>query len=216
MNRRSPVDVDITGAKLMNHEEDARGLASPQPVINAAKALETHDSIIVIVDNATALENIRRMANSRGCMVSDEKKSDGIYIAVEKKSLSGELPGKDQSPVTDCSMPGPRVLVLSQDVMGKGDDDLGAILIKSFFHTLAETEPSPDTIIFFNSGVRLVAEGSEVLDDIKLLEQKGKKILACGTCLDFFNIKDKLKAGSVSNMYEIKELMLSAISTINL
>jgi selenium metabolism protein YedF len=212
----SPLKQWPIGDTFMIHRIDARGLACPQPVINATKALETHDSIIVIVDNTTALENIRRMANSRGCTVSDEKKSDGIYIVVEKKGASDELPGKEQSPVADCSITGPRVLVISQDVMGKGDDDLGAILIKSFFHTLAETEPSPDTIIFFNSGVRLVAEGSEVLDDIRILEQKGKKILACGTCLDFFKIKDKLKAGSVSNMYEIKELMLSATSTINL
>ncbi len=200
----------------MIHRVDARGLACPQPVINATKALETHDSIIVIVDNTTALENIRRMAIGRGCAVSDEKKSDGIYIAVEKQASTETSPGKDQAAAYDRSIMGPRVLVISQDVMGKGDDELGKVLIKSFFHTLAETEPSPDIIIFLNSGVTLVVDGSEVIEDIQNLENKGKRILACGTCLDFFKVKDKLKAGSVSNMYEIKELMLSASSTINL
>lgn len=103
-----------------------------------------------------------------------------------------------------------------QDVMGKGDDALGRILMKSFFHTLAETRPVPDTIIFFNSGVKLLVDGSEAFEDIKRLEQNGVKILACGTCLDYFKLKDRLLAGSISNMYDIKEMMLTASSTINL
>jgi intracellular sulfur oxidation DsrE/DsrF family protein len=74
----------------------------------------------------------------------------------------------------------------------------------------------PDAIVFYNSGVKLVVSGSEVIDDIKALEQKGIRLLACGTCLDFFNVKDQLQAGAVSNMYEIKELMLTSGSTINL
>lgn len=195
---------------------DARGLACPQPVINATKALENHNDIMVIVDNATALENIRRMANSKGCSVSEEKKNEGIYIVLKKSGIPETAPGTDHTAAYECPSPGPRVLVISQDVMGKGDDVLGTILIKSFFHTIAETEPSPDVILFLNSGVKLVVDGSEVLDDIKILENKGKIILACGTCLDFFKIKDRIKAGSVSNMYEIKELMLTASSTINL
>ncbi len=200
----------------MIHRVDARGLACPQPVINATKALETNDSINVIVDNVTALENIRRLGKSKGCTVTDEKKSDGIYIVLEKKGTHESASESDHEALFSCSSSGSIVLVISQEVMGKGDDSLGGILMKSFFHTLAETDPSPDTIIFLNSGVKLVVDGSEILEDIKNLEKKGKKIFACGTCLDFFNIKDKLMAGSVSNMYEIKELMLSASSTINL
>jgi selenium metabolism protein YedF len=198
------------------HRIDARGLACPQPVIHATKALENHDSIMIIVDNAIALENIHRMANSKDCSVTDETRNDGIYIVLKKNGISETAPGKDSEAAYACSSPGPRVLVVSQDVMGKGDDTLGSILIKSFFHTIAETEPSPDIIIFLNSGVKLVADGSEVIDDVMILENKGKRILACGTCLDFFKLKERVKAGTVSNMYEIKELMLTASSTINL
>lgn len=199
----------------MTHRIDARGLSCPQPVILASKALDAHDSIIVIVDNTTALENIRRLAHSKGCAVSDEKMSDGIYIAVDKKGApSASAHGTGAA--CAISPDGPILLVISQEQMGKGDDALGAILMKSFLHTLAETDPSPDIVIFFNSGVKLLADGSEVLDDIKLLEQKGKRILACGTCLDFFCIKDTLGAGTISNMYEIKELMLTASSTVSL
>ena len=201
----------------MKHTVDARGLACPQPVINTRKALETHERVVAIVDNDVALENIRRMARGLGCTITEEKKSDGIYINIEKTgSVPSSFPKIDSEEASSCTTPRSRVLVISQDVMGKGDDALGRILMKSFFHTLAETQPVPDTIIFFNSGVKLLVDGSESIEDIKLLEQNGVAILACGTCLDYFKLKDRLIAGSVSNMYDIKELMLTASSTINL
>lgn len=203
--------------KTMNHIVDARGCACPQPVIDTKKALVTHDEVITIVDNHTAVENIRRMAQNAGCAASVEKRNDGIYITLKKSGPSGVSTSKKTNNSNYSSAPaGPRVLVISQDVMGRGNDDLGHILIRSFFHTLAETLPAPDCIIFFNSGVKLVADGSEVIDDIRLLEKNGVKILSCGTCLDYFQLKDTLAAGSVSNMYEIKEMMLTASSTINL
>lgn len=200
----------------MIHTIDARRLACPQPVINATKALEANDHIMVIVDNITALENIRRMSENKGYAISSDTRNDGIYITIDKTtSTSASTRGiVDVSPASvNCGM---RVLVVSQDIMGKGSEELGKVLMKSLFHTLAETDPSPDTMIFLNSGVKLVAEGSEVIEDIKILEKKGRQILACGTCLDFFKLKDKLLAGKISNMYEIKELMLSASSTINI
>jgi selenium metabolism protein YedF len=200
----------------MLHRVDARGLACPQPVINASKALETHDSIIVIVDNQTALENIQRLAKSKGCSVSDERKSDGIYISLEKQGSAQNAVANKQEERQTFPIRDERVLVISKDVLGNGDDALGAILMKSFFHTIAETAPSPDVIIFINSGVKLLAVGSAVLEDIQILENRGIRILACGTCLDYFTLKDNIRAGSVSNMYEIKELMLTASSTITL
>ncbi len=170
----------------MVHRVDARGLACPQPVIKASRALESNDSIIVKVDNQTAYENIQRLAKSKGCSVAVEKKSDGIYIFLEKQVTQVSLKDQVHGTVIPGAVREERVLLISQDVMGRGDDSLGAILMKGFFHTLAETDPSPDTII------------------------------ACGTCLDYFNLKQSLRAGTVSNMYEIKELMLASSSKITL
>ncbi len=109
-----------------------------------------------------------------------------------------------------------KVLVVSSDIMGDGDIELGGILIRSFFHTLLESEILPNSIIFFNTGVKLVAGGSPVLEDLKFLEQKNIDILACGTCLGHFNLKDKISVGHISNMYEISETMLKAGNIINL
>ena len=75
---------------------------------------------------------------------------------------------------------------------------------------MKDMEPAPVKILFYNSGVHLVSRGSELLDDIKALEAGGVELLACGTCLEYFKLKDKLAAGRVSNMYEIAGSMFNA------
>ena len=100
--------------------------------------------------------------------------------------------------------------------MGRGSGELGGILVRSLMHTLNEVEPRPDKLIFFNSGVKLTVEGSEVLEDLRTLEQGGAEILVCGTCLDYFKIKDKVAVGEVSNMYTIAETLLGAGRTVTI
>jgi selenium metabolism protein YedF len=111
---------------------------------------------------------------------------------------------------------GPLVLVVQSHIMGRGNAELGEILVRGFFHTVGEVQPRPDTIIFFNSGARLACAGSPVLDDLRALEAASVEILVCGTCLDYFEIKDQLAAGIVSNMYDIAEAMLGAGKVVNL
>jgi len=108
------------------------------------------------------------------------------------------------------SREGPVVLVMSSENLGRGDDVLGTVLVKSFLHTVTEISERPDVVIFLNSGVKLAVEGSEVLDDVKALADAGVRILACGTCLNYFGLKEKLGAGVVSNMYDIAQTMLTA------
>jgi selenium metabolism protein YedF len=109
-----------------------------------------------------------------------------------------------------------QVLVISNEVMGYGDNELGGILIRSFLHTLCEADSFPATIIFYNTGVKLVTEKSVVLEDLSNLQKAGIKILACGTCLGHFDLKDKIAVGEISNMYDITETMLQAQKVINL
>lgn len=200
----------------MNKTIDARGAACPQPVIETKKALETCDTVITIVDNDTALENLRRLADNLNCIATCATNNDGIYVTISKSGASPVAPSAVQDASAVKKTEGATLMVVSQDVMGKGDDALGQVLIRAFFHTLAETDPAPDTIVFFNSGVNLLTGISDVIEDIKILEEKNIKILACGTCLDYYRIKDVIAAGTVTNMYEIKELMFSARKIINL
>lgn len=108
------------------------------------------------------------------------------------------------------------VIFVNSDKIGHGDEKLGEVLIKTLFYTLTETDTKPETIIFMNNGVKLPVENLEVIEHLKKLEESGVKLLICGTCLDYFKIKDKVKVGIVSNMYEIVENFLSAEKVITL
>jgi selenium metabolism protein YedF len=187
---------------------NAKGLPCPEPVILTKRALEAHSDVVVLVDNTTAMENIKRFAASAGCSVEVNDEPDGIF-KIHLKKLSGARPGKvmpeNISCCEDTPLPtaGPIVFVISSDTMGKGSDELGAVLMKAFIHVTTELETMPDVMIFYNAGVKLTAEGSDFLGDLKELEKRGVKILVCGTCVNYFNLTEKIAVGVVSNMYDI-------------
>ncbi|WP_137221348.1 sulfurtransferase-like selenium metabolism protein YedF [Shewanella sp. MEBiC00475] len=107
------------------------------------------------------------------------------------------------------------VINISSSKMGVGDDDLGDILMQSFINSLIQLDPLPSTIILYNSGVLLCTNDSAVLESLNALEAKGVNILLCGTCADFYNIKDKIGAGTISNMYTIVETLNRSDKIIN-
>jgi len=193
---------------------DARGLPCPQPVILTRNALQENTAVTTIVDNQTAQHNVTRMAQKAGCMVQIEEQDDGIYLHINR----AETPQEQAAP-QPASVPvrGPLVLVIPGEFMGRGEHvELGNILMRGFFHTLGEVEPLPDAIIFFNSGVKLVVEGSPVLEDLQDLRGRGVEILVCGTCLGYYELKEKVAVGEVSNMYTIAETILRAGKAVNL
>lgn len=194
---------------------DARGLACPQPVIKTRAALQAHDAVTTIVDNATSQQNVTRMAQKAGCTVTAETRDDGIYLAI-RKPVAATQPAGQAASAASAPAGGPLALTVPSEFMGRGDEDLGHILIRAFFHTLGEVEPLPDTIIFFNSGVKLVVAGSPVLDDLAALADQGISILACGTCLGHYGLKDQVAVGEVSNMYTIVETLLGAGRVVSL
>jgi len=192
---------------------DARGLACPQPVTLTRNALQESDAVTTIVDNETSRGNVSRLAARQGCQVDVEEREDGIYVHLTKgEKLVEEI--APQPAVAPAS--GPLVLAVPGDIMGRGDEELGGILVRAFFHTLGEVEPLPDTIIFFNSGVKLVVEGSPVVEDLQALMAQGIEILVCGTCLGHYGLKERVAVGEVSNMYTIAETMLGAGKVVSL
>ena len=192
---------------------DARGLACPQPVILTRNALQENDQVTTIVDNKTSQYNVTKMAEKGGHQVKVEKKNYGIYLHISKESVPQE---SEAAKPTSSGTDGPIVLVISNEFMGHGDNELGHILIRGLCHILGEVESLPDTIIFFNTGVKLVVEGSPVLEDLQALQKRGVDILACGTCLEHFELNKKLVVGEVSNMYTIAETMLGTGKVVNL
>ena len=182
---------------------DARGLACPHPVVLTKKALEEADEVTTIVDNETAKENVSRLATSQGYQVSIEEKEGGIYLHLTKTAA-----GMEESPVTPIS--GSMLLLIASNSLGRGDEELGDILMRSFIHTLGEVTPKPNRIVLINSGVKLVTKGSEVIDDLHALKDQGIEILACGTCLGYYNLKEAVEVGQISNMYDITSALLQA------
>jgi selenium metabolism protein YedF len=123
----------------------------------------------------------------------------------QQEEIKCEVPTK-----TDNSF----VVVVSSNVMGHGDDKLGSILIKGFIYSLTCLETLPKAVIFYNSGVKLAVEGSEVLEDLKTLADAGVEIVACGTCLEFYQLKEKLAVGKIVNMLDIVERQAKATKVV--
>jgi selenium metabolism protein YedF len=204
---------------------DNRGLACPQPVLNTRRTVEEiqgSDLVLVsIVDNEGAKENILRLLNSLGNLAAEvEKKDDGIYIRITQSLSSGKIkesPGEEKDLFLDCGVgKGQQVLMITQSTLGSGSEELGKILMRSFLATLKEGSVLPKKLLFLNSGVHLAVSGSPVLDDLVQLEGLGVEILSCGTCLDYYNLKDKLAVGNVTNMFDTVESLLSASKCITI
>jgi len=196
---------------------DARGLPCPGPVISAKKVLEAIEEgvITVLVDNPESRENVRRFAQSQGCQVEIEEREGTFYLQITKdNSTKAELKTKVEDEFTKVTSAD--VVCIATDVFGTGDEELGGILMKAFLNTLWDYDPRPAKVLFINSGVMLTTEGSDVLDTLQLLENDAVEIFSCGTCLDYYGIKDKLLVGKVSNMYEIVASLLTAGKVVNI
>lgn len=192
---------------------DARGQGCPQPVILAKKSIEVNDQVMVIVDDEVALENIRQMADKSGCAIQVEKKGATTYEIHLSTKEGNSATAKEKLNIkseNDSPNAGPFVLVFSENRMGRGNDELGDVLIKAFLHTLCQQENKPDVIIFYNTGVKLAEKDSEVIDDLKQLAEAGAELLICGTCANYFKISDRIGAGVISNMYDIAGIMCGA------
>lgn len=183
---------------------DARGLACPQPVIAAKKALDSIDNgtVTVIVDNAIAKENLLKLAASSHCDVRVNEK-DGLFTLQLVKG-SGSIQAEPLNTVAAASA---TVYLITKNTLGHGYDELGGVLMKSLLFTLVEKQPHPKTLMFINSGVLLTTQGSPVLEHLQKLEQAGVQLLSCGTCLEYYQLKDKLAVGGVTNMYTILDEM---------
>ena len=196
---------------------DCKGMACPLPVVNAKKAAEelnAGDVLTVLVDNEIAVQNLSRFAEHNGFGVSAGKKADQEYAVVMQISGAAEAAREEEAACRMDSRRKDMLVVLSANVMGTGDAKLGTALMKAFVFALTKQDQLPDTILCYNTGTSLTCEGADTLEDLKLLESEGVTILTCGTCLDFYGLKEKLAVGGVTNMYDIVERMENAAQII--
>ena len=201
----------------MNRTIDCKGMACPLPVVNAKKAadgLVAGDILTILVDNEIAVQNLTRFAEHKRFGVTAQKKGDKEYAVIMNISGTEETYREEDIVCAVDSRRKGLLVVLSGNVMGTGDAKLGTALMKAFVFALTKQDQLPDTILCYNTGAYLTCEGADTLEDLKLLESEGVTILSCGTCLDFYGLKEKLAGGSVTNMYDIVERMENAAQII--
>ncbi len=195
---------------------DTRGLTCPAPLIKTRQGLTeaaADEAVQVIIDNKTSLGNVKRYLADNKLTFTVMEEGDLVYITVnpgEKTEISTNeeeycAPEADSSPRKRNT-----VVAVTSDKMGSGDDELGAKLMVTFFRTLVMVEPAPSSVVFYNSGVKLAMDDLPLLDYIKELMAKGTTVYLCTTCISHFNIKDRLPAGSFSDMYQILNLLKDA------
>ena len=189
---------------------NAMGDNCPIPVIKTKKAMQAlsgPETIEVLVDNEIAVQNVSKMAAASGGQVSSEKLGEKEFkVTIQMEGA----PKAEESEEGASCMPDTRrdmVVVVASDRMGSGNDELGKVLIKGFIFAVTQLDELPKAMLFYNGGATLTAEGSDSLEDLKSLEAQGVEILTCGTCLDYYGLKEKLAVGSVTNMYSIVEAM---------
>lgn len=187
---------------------DARGLDCPQPVIKTKNALNKGEKVETLVDNKTACKNLRKLGDKMDCDVEVLEVDNDFQLTFIPEEESDVVTSSITSEeLDDNGDEGEKVYFISSDILGDGEEELGEILIKGFTYTLTEIAPRPKAIVFMNDGVKLPTLNNEVIDNLKILEEAGVEIISCGTCLDYYGLKDELSVGEVSNMYTIVEIL---------
>ncbi|WP_197735959.1 sulfurtransferase-like selenium metabolism protein YedF [Arabiibacter massiliensis] len=197
---------------------DAFGLQCPKPLVLAKKEIDAGvRELAVKVDNDTAVKNLSRLAGTSGLGVSVEGIEGGFLVTFsEGDGPAGQAPS---APAAACPASGGcgYAVFVGKDHVGEGDGELGYNLMKMALYTLAECGEPPASLLFMNAGVKLVAGGEQqVVDSVRSLMEQGAEVLVCGTCLDFYGLKDRLAAGEASNMYDILGRMREAAKVISL
>jgi selenium metabolism protein YedF len=194
---------------------DTKGQLCPAPLIATKRALKettVGDSFIVLTDNHTSFTNVSRFLrdNKTPFTVSEEK---GVWTLTVTRT-TGELTKPDAEEYCNTDVPhfkkGDFVVAISSDKMGEGDTDLGTLLMTNFIKAIHDLDILPSKMVFYNRGVFLGKNDSSILEILKDLERMGVSLFLCGTCINHYSLKDSITIGSVSNMFEIAQIMSSA------
>jgi selenium metabolism protein YedF len=198
---------------------DVKGKKCPMPLIETKKALKEinpEETLKIIIDNETSVKNVSHYLEDNGIRIEKSQRGDTWEIVVNK----GEADLEQTVPEAYCSAPAEKddsyVVVFTKNRIGEGSEELGEALIGAMLNSLLELDKQPKKLIFMNSGINIVIEGSIVLHSLRDIEAKGVEIIVCGTCLDYFGKMDELAIGRISNMYEIMESMTGVGNVINI
>jgi selenium metabolism protein YedF len=196
---------------------DAQGKMCPMPLIMTKKALSEiseNETLEILIDNETSVKNVSRFLEEHNMSISTEKQGKVFRLKVSKTGVIPEETKAEDYCETPVPVSSDYVIAIQKNKLGQGNDELGELLIKGFINTLPEMDNKPKTLVFMNSGIFLALKDSPVIDALSRLENKGAKILVCGTCLDYYKKKEELGVGIVSNMYDILNVLSNAAKVL--
>lgn len=194
---------------------DAIGKQCPIPVIMAKKELDAGvQGLEIIVDGQTQIDNLARLGDSVGRPITSEP-FEGKFLV---KFADGETKSVEGDGSAMCGTVNDTYAVFfNKEAIGTEEGELGLSLAKMAIFTLSESDKLPDYVLFMNGGVKLTTGiEPQIVENLQAMIDKGTKVLVCGTCLNFYGIKDDLKVGTVSNMYDILGAMQSVGKVITL
>jgi selenium metabolism protein YedF len=194
---------------------DTKGQQCPAPIIATKKALKesvSGDSFGVLTDNKTVLDNISRFLKDNKTAYSVVENSGAWTITVTKGNKDFTFTNAEVycTPEIPHFSQGNFIIVFTSDKMGEGADELGSLLIANFIKAIKDLDKLPGKIVFYNSGVKLGSIDSSVYENLKDLESMGVSMLFCATCTKYYSLEEKIKIGTLSNMFEIAQVMASA------
>ena len=197
---------------------DAFGKQCPLPLMMAKKEIDAGARELGIkVDNDTAVKNLTRLGAKTGLSVQTEVIEGGFLVSFYEGDLAPKTEGAGVSMPLSVGAGSGYAVFVSKDHVGEGAQELGYNLMKMALYTLSESDTVPASILFMNSGVLLLTEGEQqIIDSVNELAKKGTEVLVCGACLDYYQVKEKLATGEISNMYDILERMQEAAKVITL
>ncbi|HIA54855.1 MAG TPA: sulfurtransferase-like selenium metabolism protein YedF [Candidatus Melainabacteria bacterium] len=207
---------------------DLRGLMCPEPVLRTKKLLDQkpEGAVEVLVDSDINVMNLTRLANSLGLSLHSKEKDGGYMVVISKKNESeaGRIPhNHDVSQTASASgqkassqkSANTSVVFIAKDTFGEGDRDFSVNLLNVFLQTILQAGHKPQAILLANTGVRLMDPDSSVRKVLDEFKEAGIEVLACGLCVEFYGLKEKIKAEQITNMYAICEYLFSADKVIS-
>lgn len=169
-------------------------------------------SITVLIDNETSCQNVERFLRDNS--LQPQVNRDGKLFAITFTKSGSTLPAPNAEayclPANESTGGGSYVVSLAADTVGRGPAELGAILVKGLIETLKSVSPAPTHLILYSSAILLAVDDSPLVESIRTLEQRGIKVLICGTCVDYYQKKSEIHVGTISNMLSILEVQAAA------
>lgn len=223
-----PLPPQITSRAPSVVTVDARGMACPQPVVLVAKQIPSADEMTVLVDNYVAVQNVSRLADSKGFSVTLSQSGTDYELVLRRtgadasvsrptvKPIGTEPHSTRNSQVASAQNSGPVSMLITSNCLGDGPSELGERLMSAFLQTLLELPDRPGTIMLMNMGVKLAIRGARTTEELEELVKQGTELLVCGTCLQFFGLTEQLAVGQISNMYTIASKVTQAPRLVKL